>query len=133
VFDFSQKLTIELTADQSDLLKHGFGLLRRTAEEQMLFKLSFAERMRVSSQYAFTGGWVRKLDAKAQTITLKGKSEYRYFIEMVYLLALTMKSIALEKGVPVRYELNILKGVMAQIATGGGVPLPPFEALDVGG
>jgi hypothetical protein len=130
---FFQNLTIELTDHQSDLLKNGFAVLRKEAELQLQMdpKLGFVEKMRLTNRYAFTGGWLCKLDGKAQTITLKGKSEFRYFIEMVYLVALTIKRISLEQNTPCGYEIRILEDICLRIADQGDVSRPAFGFLTV--
>lgn len=131
VFNFSKKITVEIAADQSALLKLAFTLIQNAAQRQIQSNPSFYDRMRATFDYGFAGGWVRKLHGTPQTITLKGESEIRKFIELTYMVALGFKRTAAQGSADARYDLVMLKAVIFMIATQSGMPLPPFEALDV--
>jgi hypothetical protein len=109
-----------LSAEESKLLKVAFSVIQNSCAAHLGSNPSFTQRMRATFVYGFAGGWVRKLEGAPQTINLKGKSEFRKFIELLYIVALGMDNVQL------RNELNVIKSIISEIATRGDVELPSF-------
>lgn len=139
LFNLSENITLEVSAEEAHLLHLAFSLTQTKCEILMLrdeFQ-GFADRSQNTFDYGFAKAWARKLQPKPRAITLKGKSEFRMFTRLLYASALAVKQGVLEDSPSIaglqnaRREMELIKRVITEIATRGGIQLPPLELLSI--